>query len=112
MIINDIEFLEHFGVKGQKWGIRKSEPKVEKTSFEKNKDAFKTGLKIGAVAYTGYKLTNKILEVTGNKKVTVALPLFGYADKNGIWTYGEFANIKQIKYKDLKKASNDPFSFV
>ena len=45
MIINEDDYLEHFGVKGMKWGVRKQkEPRNKNyTSYNRRNDSFKYG---------------------------------------------------------------------
>ena len=96
-----------------RWGVRKNQSdSTGNSSNEKlnKKDVAKKAVVAASVGYAGYKATKGILKLTGHNKVTVALPSWGYADKNNVWTYGGFSRIRQVKVKDLPKLVNDPFS--
>lgn len=79
MIINEDDYLEHFGVKGMKWGVRRKAKRLtkldQKTNFYKNKsDAWNTRAKsldrnakeLGPIGYG--KQFNKIQKAKYNSK--------------------------------------------
>lgn len=41
MIIEEDDFLEHFGVKGMQWGVRKAERQAQRKTHKENKQAIK-----------------------------------------------------------------------
>lgn len=106
------EFLEHFGTKGMKWGSRKNNSTTTDGQEKKivNKENVKKAAVAASVGYAGYKAEKGILKLTGHNKVTVALPTWGYADKNNVWTYGGFSRIRQVRVRDLPKITENPFS--
>lgn len=98
------DFLEHFGVKGMRWGVRKSEPtgspKQPKGELVLEHN-FRSGEKV-AIYKSPPSLIAKTLSrmSKGYAKDVENYPQFNFHDKNGV-RIGEGAFVKNPKTKEL-----------
>lgn len=86
---NDVDiFLEHFGTRGMKWGVRK--PKSARTESQKSHAARNKKLKVAggalgvaAAAIVGGLLAKKFLNSDGNQSMRAikASPIYSSADR-------------------------------
>jgi hypothetical protein len=112
--IND--FLEHHGVKGQKWGIRNAKragqgAKAVGRGAQKTAHWVRThprsSVAIGASVFLGARFTAHLLQQ--NKMTVAALPSWSATDKQGLKIFGPADHLAKIKVKDLPKLKDNPF---
>ena len=117
MITDTDEFLEHYGVKGMKWGVRKA--RQSRASYKRYKSksldersqikrkAAKRAAVGGAVAL-GAAAAGRVI-YNRNKKVTVGVAKYGFQTKSGKNFYAGYTQ-KQIRAKNIPKLQNDPWA--
>jgi len=102
------DFLEHFGVKGMKWGQRKADSSTGNSSNNpRYSNAQKaTAAVVGAgVLFAGYKAAKKILKMTGHNKVAMLFPDAMLTDhSNKVTRIYEPGRVALVKVKDIQAA--------
>lgn len=103
----DVDFLAHFGVKGQKWGIRRKKD----TSPTPHKMSNKTKTVVAAASIAaGIFAAKAILKKSGNTRVAVLLPDGAFVNKLNETKYGfNPGRLVTLKAKDVPKLASDPF---
>lgn len=98
------DILAHFGVKGMRWGQRKSNSGSNQQP-KKHRKAKAAAVGVGLVA--GASVVGHLLGKYGKKTYTsIKIPDYAITDRHNIKTYGYGPNarIMKVRWKDL----NDP----
>lgn len=88
MIINEDDYLEHFGVKGMKWGVRKQKVLNAKSEYKKARKAYN-------------KSFNKAYNYSGNHPVSQFVTKKGRAKSENAWNQ---ASSDADRYNSAKSA--------
>ena len=108
--ISTENYLAHFGVKGMRWGVRKSKTAVKtyKSKSSEQKASIKKKAAIAATVGVGAVAVGVALK-RHNKKTVVALPSWSATDRNGQKIFGDHSQIAKVYVRDLPKLKVDPF---
>ena len=88
MIINEDEYLEHFGVKGMKWGVRNERVRSAKSEYKKARKAYN-------------KSFNKAHNYSGNHPISQFVTKKGKAKSDALWNQA----ISDANQLDLAKSA-------
>lgn len=107
MIINEDEYLEHFGVKGMKWGVRKQKVLNAKSEYKKARKAYN-------------KSFNKAYNYSGNHPISQFVTKKGRAESENRWgqasSDADRYNSAKSAYKNAKRerknAINDTYKDI
>ncbi len=104
MIIEEDIYLEHFGVKGMQWGVRRnrsSGSSSKSSSSSRKKLAVKVA--IGTIAVAGILATAK-----ARQTVPVMVPEFSIVNRGGSTIYGPASRLSKVLVRDLPKLVANP----
>lgn len=107
MIINEDDYLEHFGVKGMKWGVRKQKVLNAKSEYKKARKAYN-------------KSFNKAYNYSGTHPVSQFVTKKGKAKSENAWNqassdadrYNSAKSAYKSAKRERKNAINDTYKDI
>ena len=107
MIINEEDYLEHFGVKGMKWGVRKQKVLNAKSEYKKARKAYN-------------KSFNKAYNYSGNHPISQFVTKKGKAKSENAWNqassdadrYNSAKSAYKSAKQERKKAIKDTYKSI
>ena len=69
MIIDEEDYLEHFGVQGMKWGVRKDSSNIDKQTQPKDDSKRNRNIKMVSSVAIGAVIVSKIIAKKGKTKI-------------------------------------------
>lgn len=108
-------FLEHHGIKGQRWGIRNAKSgalsvgRGAKKTFDWSRSHPRTTSSVVAGAsFAALLLSNRS---KANKKVAVMFPDWSATDRAGKTIHGfDTGRVMKVRVKDIPKVTANPFA--